>query len=66
MPEGVRQMTGNFPVLRFLRDCEAGLRELAATHPDRMGSDLLRLADEVSAHAGRLVQQLVETGLMLT
>jgi hypothetical protein len=59
-------MTSDFPVLRFLRDCEAGLRDLAEKHPDRMTPDLIRLADDVSTHAERLVQRLIEAGLMLT
>ena len=42
-------------LLRRLRDCEAGLREIAEVRPD-----LGRIADEIAAETQKLKAELIE------
>lgn len=57
-------MIGNFPVLRFLRDSEATLREMAQASPIHISSGLLRLANDTAIQAARLLDEMVEAGLL--
>jgi hypothetical protein len=59
-------MIGNFPVLRFLRDSEAALRELAQASPIQISSDLLRLADDTAMQATRLIKETLEARRLST
>ena len=59
-------MIGNFPILRFLRDSEATLRELAQVSPIQISSDLLRLADDTAMQAARLIKETLEARRLST
>lgn len=51
-------------ILRFFRDTEARLRELAQRCPGDSASELLQLADEMSVHAAALKRELLADGLI--
>lgn len=51
-------MPGGLEVLRFLRDSEAGLRELAAANPTTVAPNLLKIGDDVADHATKLKNEL--------
>ena len=57
-------MPSRVHILRFFRDTEARLRELAKRDPMDITSDLLKLADEVAAHAGELRNELIAEGVI--
>jgi hypothetical protein len=57
-------MPSRIHILRFLRDAEARLRELAERDPSDVTSDLLQLADEISRHATALKRELIAEGLI--
>ena len=46
-------------LLRLLRDCEAGLRDMAGDRPH-----LRRIADEIGAEAQKLKRELIRDGLI--
>jgi hypothetical protein len=52
-------MPSRVHILRFFRDTEVRLRELAEGKSSDITSDLLRLADEVSTHATELKSELI-------
>ncbi len=51
-------------ILRFFRDTEAQLRELAGRKSADVTSDLLKLADEISGQAAELRRELIAEGLI--
>jgi hypothetical protein len=61
---GEREMPNRLHILRFFRDTEARLRELAQRKPSDIPSDLLQLADEISMHAAALKRELIAEGLI--
>jgi hypothetical protein len=52
-------MPSRVHILRFFRDTEVRLRELAEGKSSDITSDLLRLADEVSTRATELKSELI-------
>ena len=58
-------MPGRLQVLKFLRDSEKRMREIAAQHPSGITPDLLRIADEIAADAAKLESELVAAGLIV-
>ena len=66
MPENgcERAMPSRFPYLRFCRDMEARLREIAERNPHYVTPHLVQLADEVAAHATELKDALIADGLL--
>jgi hypothetical protein len=57
-------MPRSIPILRFFRDAEARLRELAERKPSDVTSDLRQLADEISRHAAELKRELIAKRLI--
>jgi hypothetical protein len=57
-------MPSKVHILRFFRDTEARLRELAQQRPSDVNSDLLKLADEVSTRATELKSELIAERLI--
>ena len=57
-------MASMIACLRFFRDTEARLREIAQRNPSGPTSDLLQLADEVADHATALKRELIAQGLI--
>lgn len=57
-------MPGRLKVLRFLRDSEAGMREIGATTPMKIVPDLLRIANDIADNAAKLKAELIEDGLI--
>ena len=57
-------MPSRIQILRFFRDTEARLRELAEGKSSDVTSDLLLLADKVSSHATQLKRELIADGLI--
>jgi hypothetical protein len=57
-------MPSRIQILRFFRDTEARLRELAERKPSDVASDLLQLADEISRHATELKRELIAKRLI--
>jgi hypothetical protein len=57
-------MPSRIQILRFFRDTEARLRELAEGKSSDVTSDLLLLADKVSRHATQLKRELIADGLI--
>jgi hypothetical protein len=51
-------------ILRFFRDTEARLRELARRDPKDIPLDLLKIADEIASHAGELRSELIADGVI--
>ncbi len=52
-------MPSRVHILRFFRDIEARLRELAEHKSNDVTSDLLDLADQISRHATELKHELI-------
>jgi hypothetical protein len=57
-------MPNRFHILRFFRDTEARLRELAQQDPPAVRPGLLYLADEISIQATALKQELIAERLI--
>lgn len=51
-------------ILRFFRDTEVRLRELAGRKSADVTSDLLKLADEISSQAAELRRDLIAEGVI--
>jgi hypothetical protein len=59
-------MPSRMHILRFFRDTEARLREIARRNPKDIPLDLLTIADEIASHAGELRSELVAEGIIIT
>jgi hypothetical protein len=59
-----RTMPNRVHILRFFRDTEARLRELAQQDPADICSGLLHLADEISIQATELKNELIAERLI--
>ena len=57
-------MPSRMHILRFFRDTEARLRELAKRDPRNITSDLLQLADDIATHAAELKHELIADGVI--
>jgi len=57
-------MPSRMHILRFFRDTEARLRELAKRDPRDITSDLLQLADDIATHAAELKRELIADGVI--
>jgi hypothetical protein len=57
-------MPSRMHILRFFRDTEARLRELAKRDPRDITSDLLQLADDIATHAAELKSELIADGVI--
>ena len=57
---GGRGMPQRLKLLRLLRDCEAGLRDILASR-----SDLRRFADGIAAEAAELKTELIQDGVIV-
>jgi hypothetical protein len=57
-------MPSRMHILRFFRDTEARLRELAKRDPRNITSDLLQLADDIATHAAELKRELIADGVI--
>ncbi len=57
-------MPSRIHTLRFFRDTEACLRDLAEANSRDITSDLVQLADKVSGHATELKRELIADGLI--
>jgi hypothetical protein len=57
-------MANRMHILRFFRDTEARLRELAKGNSGNVGSSLLELADMVTIHATKLKSELIADRLI--
>jgi hypothetical protein len=52
-------MVSGMEILRFFRDTEARLRELAQQEPGNVSSGLLQVADDISVQAAGLKEELI-------
>lgn len=57
-------MPSRIPILRFFRDTEVRLRELATRDTKDIAPGLLQVADEISSHAAELRRELIAEGLI--
>jgi hypothetical protein len=57
-------MPSRMHILRFFRDTEARLRDLAKRDHKDIPLDLLTIADEIAGHAGELRSELVAEGVI--
>jgi hypothetical protein len=57
-------MTSSIHILRFFRNAEARLRELAQQDSSDITSNLRQLADEVAIHATELKRELIAKRLI--
>jgi len=57
-------MTSSIHILRFFRNAEARLRQLARQDSSDITSNLRQLADEVAVHATELKRELIAERLI--
>jgi hypothetical protein len=57
-------MPSRIQILRFFRDAEARLRELATRDPKDITAGLLQVADDIAAQANELKRELIAEGFI--